>query len=81
MRKSLSTEYPCVYVDHNRGYESYKDMQLMSLCKHHVIANSSFSWWGAWLNANPEKLVVAPKNWFRNDNDDRDLIPMEWVRL
>lgn len=81
VRKSLSTEYPCVYVDHNRGYESYKDMQLMSLCKHHVIANSSFSWWGAWLNANPEKLVVAPKNWFRNDNDDRDLIPMEWVRL
>lgn len=56
-------------------------MQLMSLCKHHVIANSSFSWWGAWLNANPEKTVIAPKNWFRNGNNDSDLIPDEWIRI
>ena len=81
VKKNLSVAFPCVYVEHNRGAESYRDMQLMSLCQHHVIANSSFSWWGAWLNANPEKIVIAPKHWFRNGNDDGDLIPDEWVRL
>ncbi|RIZ69486.1 MAG: alpha-1,2-fucosyltransferase [Methylococcales bacterium] len=81
VKQNLSVGFPCVYVEHNRSAESYRDMQLMSLCRHHVIANSSFSWWGAWLNANPAKIVIAPKHWFRNRNDDGDLIPDEWVRL
>ena len=81
VQQNLSLNFPCTYIDHNRGNESYRDMQLMSLCQHHVIANSSFSWWGAWLNPNPKKLVVAPKAWFRNDTNDTDLIPDEWVRL
>ena len=81
VKQSLPMEFPCVYVEHNSGAESYKDMQLMSLCRHHIIANSSFSWWGAWLNAKPEKIVIAPKHWFRNGNDDADLIPDEWIRL
>ena len=81
VKQNLPMEFPCVYIEHNGGAESYRDMQLMSLCRHHVIANSSFSWWGAWLNANPEKIVIAPKRWFRNGNDDSDLIPDEWVRL
>ncbi len=81
VKQNLPLEFPCVYIEHNCGAESYRDMQLMSLCRHHVIANSSFSWWGAWLNANPEKIVIAPKHWFRNGNDDSDLIPDEWVRL
>ncbi len=81
VKENLSVSYPCVYVEHNRQKESYRDMQLMSLCRHNVIANSSFSWWGAWLNAHSEKLVVAPKNWFRNGANDSDLIPGEWIRL
>lgn len=81
VRQNLSVTFPCIYVDHNRGAESYRDMQLMSLCRNQIIANSSFSWWGAWLNSNPEKVVVAPRNWFRNGTDDRDLIPPEWARL
>lgn len=68
-------------IDHNRGGDSYQDMQLMSRCKHHVIANSSFSWWGAWLNPDPGKIVVAPSAWFRNGLDDTDLIPSRWTRL
>lgn len=81
VRQSVRIDYPSVYIDHNKGLDSYIDMQLMSLCKHHVIANSSFSWWGAWLNPRAEKIVVAPKVWFRNGNNDSDLIPGEWVRL
>lgn len=81
VRQNLPLDFPCVYVDHNRGTESYRDMQLMSLCRHNVIANSSFSWWGAWLNADPKKMVVAPRNWFRNGNNDADLIPDSWVRF
>jgi hypothetical protein len=81
VRHSVHIDYPCVYIDHNKGLDSYIDMHLMSLCKHHVIANSSFSWWGAWLNPCAEKIVIAPRVWFRNGNNDSDLIPSEWVRL
>lgn len=80
-RQNLKVPFSCIYVEHNRMEDSYRDMQLMSLCRHHVIANSSFSWWGAWLNSNSEKLVVAPRNWFCNGTDDSDLIPDEWIRL
>jgi hypothetical protein len=61
--------------------ESYNDMRLMSLCKHNIIANSSFSWWGAWLNLNLDKVVVAPKCWFANPNDVSDLLPQSWAKL
>jgi hypothetical protein len=81
VKQGISITYPTVYVDHNRGEDSYVDMQLMSLCKHHIIANSSFSWWGAWLNPSAKKIVVAPRLWFKNRNNDSDLIPIEWIRL
>jgi len=68
-------------IDHNKGPDSYRDMQLMSRCKHHIIANSSFSWWGAWLNPSAEKIVVAPYTWFRDGRDDSDLVPSQWTRL
>lgn len=80
-KKNIVIAAPCIFVDHNRGAESYNDMRLMSLCRHHIIANSSFSWWGAWLNARPDKIVVAPKRWFVNSSDLSDLYPPDWVIL
>jgi hypothetical protein len=67
-------------VDRNKGVDSYKDMYLMSKCRHNIIANSSFSWWGAWLNRNPEKIVVAPKKWVNNMNTV-EICPKEWIQI
>jgi len=69
-----------VYVDWNKGKDSFIDMQLMSCCKHNIIANSSFSWWGAWLNKNEKKVVVAPQKWM-NVNLAADPICKDWVRI
>lgn len=80
-KQNLHLASPSVFVEHNFGVESYRDMQLMSLCQHHIIANSSFSWWGAWLNGRTGKMVVAPRNWFAKPIDTRDLIPQSWCRL
>lgn len=70
-----------IIVNHNRGADSYNDLRLMALCRHHVIANSSFSWWGAWLDARPDKIVVAPERWFADGPDSVDLVPSSWIRL
>lgn len=82
VKDQLKMDFPCQYVEHNKGAESYNDMRLMSLCQHHIIANSSFSWWGAWLAVNPSKIVIAPKQWFLNaPHDISDLIPDGWIRM
>ncbi len=79
-RDNLKLNYRCHYLDHNQGKESYNDMRLMSLCRHHIIANSTFSWWGAWLNPCEEKIVVAPARWFAS-GARIDLIPEGWVQI
>lgn len=78
VKSNLKIAFPHQYVDHNLGADSYNDMRLMSLCKHHIIANSSFSWWGAWLNPSTEKIVIAPGKWFANETNITDLIPNHW---
>jgi hypothetical protein len=69
-------------VDHNLGKADYEDLRLMSSCRHLIIANSSFSWWAAWLAGYPHKIVVAPKQWFQSETwADVDRVPAAWVRL
>jgi hypothetical protein len=81
-RSEVKTDLPVEYIYGNSGKNSYLDMQLMSLCKHNIIANSSFSWWGAWLNRNGDKKVIAPEKWFRNNvKDSSDLVPKSWIRI
>ena len=77
--KNLILNYPYTIVDVNDGINSFFDMYLMSICKSNIIANSSFSWWGAWLNNKKDKIVYAPKHWF-NDRSTctSDLIPNSW---
>jgi hypothetical protein len=82
-RENLPKGYEIQFVDHNDEMSGHEDLRLMSACRHNIIVNSSFSWWGAWLNPNPAKLVCAPMSW-HNMNPAvpyPDLIPPSWLRI
>ena len=68
-------------IEINRGKDSYLDMYLMSKCHHNIIANSTFGWWGAYLNKNPNKIVVAPAKWYKSKHEQPNIFPSNWVRL
>jgi hypothetical protein len=71
-------------IENNSAKDSWKDMALMSHCNHHIIANSSFSWWGAWLNPRPDKIVIAPDAWFADPElnlQSKSIIPEHWIRI
>lgn len=71
------------FIDWNKGVESYRDMQLMSNCKHAIISNSSFSWWAAWLNVCPRKIIITPKIWhrFHKVQNVEQIHPEMWTRI
>jgi hypothetical protein len=70
------------FVDWDSPRKGCVDLELMRKCRHHIIANSSFSWWGAWLCENPEKMVLAPERWVIDPSvDTKDLLPESWVRV
>lgn len=79
-KQNLKFPYPITFVENEAGSD---DMRVIKHCKHDIIANSSFSWWGAWLNENPAKIVVAPKVWFQDKqaNGQTEIVPAEWIRL
>jgi hypothetical protein len=74
-----------LFVDHNHGCDAWQDLHLMSLCQHHIIANSSFSWWGAWLSERRNRrnqFICAPAKWFVRRDPYADFrIPKRWTRL
>jgi Glycosyl transferase family 11 len=81
-RQNLAVPEPRQFISHNCNQRDWEDLRLMSACKHFVIANSSFSWWGAWLSTNPDKLAITPKRWFADQKySDRDVVPTSWVRV
>jgi hypothetical protein len=81
VKNNLKFDFPIIFVDNNVD-DIHEDLRLMSLCKHNIIANSTFSWWGAWLNNNKEKIVIAPKKWFNEfEADTKDIYPDSWMRI
>jgi len=81
VKTNMPLKYPATYVS-SPEIPDYEELILMSECKHNIIANSSFSWWGAWLNENPSKIVIAPKRWIKgNDIDYKDICPTSWIRI
>lgn len=77
----LPKDAPCIFVEGNSQNEAHEDLRLMAACKHHIIANSSFSWWGAWLNPDPEKKVIMPKYWMGHELTALGLIPEGWETI
>lgn len=93
-KQNLPGEYNYEYISNNTGKNSYLDILLMGCCNHNIIANSSFSWWGAWLNNNSGKMVIAPKKWFAKNYYNgknkvyksryysiKDLYPADWITI
>lgn len=73
-----------VFVDGNDDKTDYEDLRLMTACKHNILANSTFSWWAAWLNVNPNKIIIAPKQWFADTEKNKEalhIIPSNWIKL
>ncbi len=78
----LPRDLNLIFVDHNDDYSAHEDMRLMSSCHHHITANSTFSWWGAWLNPRTDKIVLAPKQWYQTeDSYYPELLPPSWMLI
>lgn len=82
-RANLPLDGRFTVIDANPPEKPWLDLHLMTSCRHHVLANSSFSWWGAWLAESKDQIVVAPAQWLLPDSalDDRDIVPERWIRI
>jgi hypothetical protein len=82
VRGNLHLPFAMTIIDHNGPDQAHEDLRLMSQCRHHILANSGFSWWGAWLDRRQDKLVYVPREWFKSSRYDTDtLLPSLWLRM
>jgi len=81
VKNNFHLKYKTIYVDFNNAFSNFEDLHLMSNCKHNIITNSSFSWWGAWLNENNNKIVIAPKKWYNDNSNSKDVVPSTWIKI
>jgi hypothetical protein len=82
VKENFNSDCETHFIDFNDAESNYEDLKLMASCKHNIIANSSFSWWGAWLNVNPNKMVIAPQKWFNDEVlNYKDIVPENWIKL
>lgn len=78
VKKNYHFEGKVIFVDDTYKLKDYEQLILMSKCKHNIIANSTFSWWGAWLNQNENKYVIAPTNWISSQGN---IVPTDWIKI
>jgi hypothetical protein len=78
-KRNIGFDRQTIYATHNDGKTDYEDLRLLRRCDHQITANSTFSWWGAWLNENNEKIIVTPYS--ETDRTDFDFIPDEWFSV
>ena len=81
-KQNLRQVKPLEFVDADPNQDGIRDMWLMTYAHHHIIANSSFSWWGAWLAGTEKVITIAPAKWFNDSSiDDSDMVPESWIRI
>ncbi len=83
VRNNMDLGNNCFYMGRELGFQDFEELLIMSKCKNHIISNSTFGWWGAWLDKNNDKLVVGPKRWFDNNGkySGINIMPDEWIRI
>lgn len=81
-KNNIHINAPIIFVSQNGVNQAHEDLRLMYSCKHFIIANSTFSWWGAWLSASSDKMIITPKKWFINQRiNTKDLLPGSWIKI
>jgi hypothetical protein len=82
-KNNIKTHLPLHFIDFNRMENNFEDLRLMIQCKHHIIANSSFSWWGAWLSKKNYNVIIAPIKWFSDKewNNRQTIVPDTWIKI
>ena len=81
-RENIKPSCSSTYIEHTDASTDYEDLILMSCCKHFILANSTFGWWGAWLNPSENKIVIGPDKWYKKEKfENKDIFPDSWIKL